>query len=68
MKTKFLSSTADLSWLKETHLKELSPIYKYALLFGNEDCPEKIEVYKTNDVKETPVTFIYTDMGFIREL
>jgi len=49
MKSTFINSVDDMSWLFDTHLKEnkeFYPEYNSAILYGNEDCPEKIELYK----------------------
>jgi hypothetical protein len=47
-----LNKPADIDWLFDTHLKaypKLRGEYKSFILYGNEDCPDKIELYKAQD-------------------
>ena len=53
MKQTFLNTPEDCQWLRETHLanknlNNANPIldFKSFCLFGNEDCPREIIVYK----------------------
>lgn len=41
----FLNSSEDMSWLREVHLPNLSEKYQSAVIYGNEDCPERIDAY-----------------------
>ena len=46
----FINATEDMRWLLQTHLKEHANApavwkAKSAMLHGNEDCPQKIELY-----------------------
>lgn len=57
MRQTFLESNEDLKWLFDVHAKGLSPQEKQrtkvAILFGNEDAPERIELYERNDYRES---------------
>ena len=53
----FLNTQEDCDWLKSTHLKNRPELeFKSFVLYGNEDAPEKVELYFSNDP-------LYTD-GF----
>jgi hypothetical protein len=50
MRIVHLNKLADLNWLCDTHLKNLSPpAFRSCMLHGNEDCPDKLELYDTRD-------------------
>lgn len=52
MKAEMLSSDQDMDWLWTTHLKPFVGTrkeYKSAIVYGNEDCPERIELFKQVD-------------------
>jgi hypothetical protein len=52
-----LESPDDLAWVKEVHGPDTTGA-AIVLLYGNEDCPTKVEVYAENDVGCTPVVWI----------
>ncbi len=42
----FLNAPDDVQWLKETHLQGIAhPDFASFILYGNEDCPEKVYLY-----------------------
>lgn len=44
----FMNAPGDLDWLFETHLKSIAAErgqYKSFILYGNEDCPSRIDLY-----------------------
>lgn len=45
MSETIINSAEDMQWLRDTHLKELSPRFLSALIRGNEDSPDYIETY-----------------------
>jgi len=50
MKNEFLNSLEDIGWLCSTHLKgKNSPVFNSFILSGNEDCPDKVELFKKQD-------------------
>ena len=59
MKETFINSDEDMAWLRDVHLPNLSHSYKSAVIFGNEDYPDQIEVYEKRDpeVSDRPVTY-----------
>lgn len=59
MKETFINSSEDMAWLRDVHLPGLSSSYKSAVIFGNEDYPDQIEVYEKRDPEygDTPVTY-----------
>ena len=43
----FINKPEDMLWLKETHLDKFDiGASKSAMLYGNEDCPERIELFE----------------------
>lgn len=42
----FLTGREDMKWLRDVHLPRLGKSYKSAVIYGNEDWPTRIEVYK----------------------
>ena len=48
---KVIRSKTDMKWLREVHLPKLPAKYKSAVIYGNEDSPEQIEVF----VKKNPL-------------
>lgn len=43
---KFLNDPSDVLWLLSTHLKgRYAPSFRSFLLFGNEDSPEKVQLF-----------------------
>jgi hypothetical protein len=55
----FLNSAADMIWLKSTHIPDLSLAYQSAVLYGNEDSPDRVDAYLAVDPLATdiPETF-----------
>lgn len=45
-KQTFLTGREDMKWLRDVHLTKLGKSYKAAVIYGNEDWPDRIEVYK----------------------
>ena len=44
----FLNETEDMDWLWSTHLKPFNTLrldFKSVMLYGNEDCPTRIELF-----------------------
>lgn len=57
---RFISGREDMRWLKDVHLPRLSvKKFKSAMLYGNEDCPTKVEVYRSENpgMKANKVVF-----------
>jgi hypothetical protein len=56
----FLNTPEDMEWLRETHLPGLSNRFNSALIFGNEDSPDTIQVYLDAEprVTDLPVTYV----------
>jgi hypothetical protein len=62
MKEQLLNLPEDITWLFDTHLADYPlwyPRTKAFILYGNDDCPEMVDLYE----QETP---IITDQPFIR--
>lgn len=54
MRTGFINESADVEWLKETHLKGVPLPFKYErfasfVLQGNEDAPHAVNLYASID-------------------
>lgn len=49
-RAQFFNDPSDVTWLRATHLKHLPhKEFNSFILFGNEDCPDKIYLYSTFD-------------------
>ena len=59
MVQKFINDPEDMRWLRDVHLPSLGTRYKSAVIYGNEDWPDKIEVYFSHDpaVTDRPLVF-----------
>ena len=73
MKSTFLQATDDLTWLKETHLQGRgTPAFGAAMIYGNEDCPHRIELFEQAEplVTDRPVAAyeLTEDLGYARTL
>ena len=53
----FLNSAEDMQWLKDVHVRILPDNARSAIIFGNEDAPDSIEVYDSAQplVTDTPI-------------
>jgi hypothetical protein len=55
----FLNAPADIEWLFDVHLSDY-PLWrdrtKSFILYGNEDCPQRVELFESSDptVSEKP--------------
>jgi hypothetical protein len=61
-----LLSGNDIQWLKDTHLKGVeTPEFKSAVIVGNEDCPNTIRLYTSENplVTDEPVAVYYLVSG-----
>lgn len=70
LKQTFLSGPVNCLWLRETHLRHLSlPEFDSAVLYGNEDCPERVELYSLESptIHDTPIeTYTMDDDGVLK--
>jgi len=59
----------DMEWLHDVHLPRLSPKYKSAVIHGNEDYPDQIDVYEARDphVTDKPIVYVADDHGVFRK-
>lgn len=60
-----LSTKEDMQWLRDVHIPTLSPNYNSAVIYGNEDYPNRIEVYEDENptIEETPLVFLPDEEG-----
>lgn len=72
MKQTFLNSPEDCAWLRETHMAEKNwnnansiPNFKSFCIFGNEDCPQEILLYRLEhpSLNDKPVRAMLCDNG-----
>lgn len=56
----YLDSAEDLQWLQEVHGVETEG-YVVAILYGNEDCPNRVELYLRDDYRCLPVVWLSND-------
>lgn len=55
MSLQFLNDPSDVQWLLDTHLKGVPsiPPFKSFLLKGNEDAPESLKLFESDDPLES---------------
>lgn len=58
----FLYRSEDLQWLRETHLPSLRHEC-VVILHGNEDCPERLDVYARNHCECEPTVYVLSEDG-----
>ena len=60
----FFNDSEDIEWVKEVHLPKNVPSFKSFIIYGNEDAPEKIELFeeKMPHYKAEPI-FVWTENG-----
>ena len=65
MATILINTAVDMEWLRDVHLKGLGSEYQSAIINGNEDCPDTIEVYLNRAPLYTdePIVFTLTPDG-----
>jgi hypothetical protein len=72
MKQTYCNTPEDCDWLRDTHLKQSNwnnelviPDFKSFCMFGNEDCPQEILIYREEHptISDIPVRAMLTDNG-----
>ena len=60
MREQFLNDPEDLAWLRDVHVGDIKIKFESAIIHGNEDAPEKIELYAAVEplVTDLPVAII----------
>ena len=65
MTVQLLTEATDCQWLRETHLAKVAdlPEFHSFMIFGNEDCPERLELYAARMpfVSDAPVASYVLD-------
>ena len=66
MREQFLNAKADCQWLRDTHLTGAAKHnirFRSFILYGNEDAPEKIDLYESKDpdYRDLPVYILVQD-------
>ena len=59
-----INTQDDMQWLKDVHIPNLNlRKFKSAMVHGNEDAPDLIEVFEKRDpnVSDTPVQYIQSE-------
>jgi len=64
--SELIVTTEDLHWLRDVHgIDILTPkdrIVPCAIMHGNADCPEKVELFKKDNINEKPFrVYVYND-------
>jgi len=62
--TTFLDQPSELEWLQEAHGVNTVG-YECAILYGNEDAPDKVEVYARNHVHCKPNTYLPDNLRMV---
>jgi hypothetical protein len=66
MAQSFFDQSTDLAWLANTHMQPFSEqvmASACAILHGNEDAPEKVELFAVNDYRCMPTVFVQNESG-----
>ncbi len=66
----FLNTPEDMQWLRDVHLHDLDlQTFHSAILYGNEDSPHQIKVFRSNNptVRDSFVTYSRDIDGFFRK-
>ena len=61
MSQTLLDTAEDLEWLHSIHGIPITRV-RVAILYGNKDCPHKVETYTRNSVNCKPITYIYNEL------
>lgn len=63
MASRIINTAADMDWLREVHLTDLGQRFQSAVITGNDDSPERIDVYESVDpqITDTPVSYFLVD-------
>ncbi len=62
MKNTLLETQEDLQWLADIHKIPVTGI-KVAILYGNEDWPDKVETYTKNHIDCVPTVYRFNGEG-----
>lgn len=49
-----IDTADDMTWLAETIPYAMAADYAIAIVHGNEDCPDKVELFRRNDYQCSP--------------
>lgn len=62
---KFINTHEDMTWLREAH-KVAHVTAESAVMFGNEDSPDRIDLYESSDPRFTdqPTIYLRTENGY----
>ena len=60
-----LDTSDDIAWLRDVHIPTLPLDCGFAILYGNEDWPERLECYACRDplVTDTPTVYVADEDG-----
>ena len=62
MRELFLDTPEDLAWLAKVHCP-IAKGYPYAVLYGNEDSPSKVELFVKNNITCVPTILEQNESG-----
>jgi hypothetical protein len=61
---KLISGREDMRWLRDVHLPRVSlRRYKSAVLHGSEDCPSRVELYRSSNPSRNAQKIVYVNRG-----
>ena len=49
MRQTYLDTPEDMQWLRDVHCQDMPADMSCAILYGNEDAPEKVEAWRVNN-------------------
>lgn len=64
----FIDDTDGVAWVRDVHVPTLPAGTRSVVLWGNEDCPDRVDAYRTvaPTVNERPAVFLSDDAGTLR--
>lgn len=68
MSVTYLETSGDLRWLRDVHNIPDACLFAAAILYGNEDDPDKVELYRDNHWKCVPVVYQRNTDGILAEV
>lgn len=66
----FLDTPDDIEWLRDVHIPNLPANIRSAIVYGNEDAPDRVEVYERAEpvVSDVPIVYEADQRGELRRV
>lgn len=68
MQTTYLGGDEDMAWLRSTHWPTLPDDARYAVLYGNTDAPQRVEVWAYDQpTHDQPADYTMTHINCVEQ-